>query len=550
MSTTYIDVPIVTDPDTLAQDAFDFIQAQIPGWVPNAGNLDTWLIEAFARMAAETATIASAVPASIFRKFGPLVGIQPLDATPATVVAQFTTVDNTGHTIPAGTLVGIPDADGNTVPFALTDTLVIGAGATTGNGTLVAVNAGAAGSSLGANGTVVPLLTTLASVSTVTLQGTTTGGLDAETDSDYLNRLAAELRLLAPRPILPDDFATLARTVAGVERALALDGYNPVHNLLTADEASFETGVSHWGGNNAVVAQSASQALDGSNSMRMTASSAADMWSEMLVANGKIVTPGEIVSALAYFRAATTGRTVKVGIQFVDASNVSVGGGYGTTVSDTNSGWVETTVQQTAPPTAAKALVVCFVTAPANAEQHYVDKVQLRRGGIVTDWVAGGTSDSTGNERMIAVALVDAAGNAASSAVKNAVQASLDAQREVNFVVNVIDPSYALIDVTFTITAFEGFDPAAVVDAAEAAVTAFLDPASWGLAPTRDLHSWINNTSVRQLDLAAIIKNTPGVAFITSLQLRISGGTLATTDVALPGAAPLPLAGAITGAHT
>ena len=48
----YLDVPIETDPDALAEDAFDYISDQVPGWEPNAGNLEVWLIEALARMSA------------------------------------------------------------------------------------------------------------------------------------------------------------------------------------------------------------------------------------------------------------------------------------------------------------------------------------------------------------------------------------------------------------------------------------------------------------------------------------------------------------------
>jgi uncharacterized phage protein gp47/JayE len=62
---------------------------------------------------------------------------------------------------------------------------------------------------------------------TVTLDAPTAGGVDAESDADYLDRLHELLTLLAPRPILPNDFAVLARTVAGVGRATAIDLYNP-----------------------------------------------------------------------------------------------------------------------------------------------------------------------------------------------------------------------------------------------------------------------------------------------------------------------------------
>jgi hypothetical protein len=53
------------------------------------------------------------------------------------------------------------------------------------------------------------------------------GGVDEESDDDYLDRLASALTLLAPRPILPNDFAVMAQQVPGVGRATAIDLYQP-----------------------------------------------------------------------------------------------------------------------------------------------------------------------------------------------------------------------------------------------------------------------------------------------------------------------------------
>ena len=65
-SDSYLDLPIDTDPTTLTADALDFLMASIPGWVPQEGHLEVWLIEVLARMEAETRDVASRVPVSIF----------------------------------------------------------------------------------------------------------------------------------------------------------------------------------------------------------------------------------------------------------------------------------------------------------------------------------------------------------------------------------------------------------------------------------------------------------------------------------------------------
>jgi hypothetical protein len=74
------------------------------------------------------------------------------------------------------------------------------------------------------------MLDVIDGVETVTMAAAATGGTDEEEADDYLDRLADALSILAPRPILPQDFATLARQIPGVGRAVALDLYQPGTN--------------------------------------------------------------------------------------------------------------------------------------------------------------------------------------------------------------------------------------------------------------------------------------------------------------------------------
>lgn len=536
----YIGVPIETDPEQLAQDAFELLQANAPGWVPNAGNLDTWLLEAVARMAAEVRDVASRVPLAVFRRFGPLAGVPPIDATKATVTTTWTMVSSAGFTIPAGTLAAIRTAGDELVSFeTITDTVIL-PGATVANGVaMAAATAGEAGSGLGAPGGPLELTDPLDYVVSVTQVAVTSGGVDAEDDAVYLNRLRTELQLLAPRPILPADFAALAQATPGIDRALGLDGYNVLHNLLSLNDASFETSVAGYSGGNAVLAQSATVAADGANSMRLTASSAADTYAQLILANAITVTPGEVITAVASLRAGTTGRTIKVGLAFYTSGNVLIGTVfYGTTGADVNTGFTQVSVTAPAPATAAKVQVIPYVVAAANAEIHYVDKVSVRR-GTGTDWVPGGTAE-TGLERMVTVAVVDENGNAPSGAALTALAADLDAKREVGFTVFAIGPTYTQIDVAFTITTYEGYDPAATVDAAEAAVLAYLSPANWGHPPLGDRRAWINETTINRLELATVINNVQGVNRVTVLTLGLHGGALSTSDVTLAGPASMP----------
>lgn len=377
-SVEYIDAPIVTSPDTLAEAAYAYIQSQVPGWSPNAGNLEVILIESLARMTADARDVASAVPKSIFRYFGnSVMGIAPLAEINASGVSTWTALDNAGYTIPAGTQVGLRAAGDELIAFQVANDIVIPPGSTAtaaGAVSLIALIAGEDANSL--TGTA-ELIDALDWVSSIVVVGQTSGGVTAESDDSYLNRLAAELSLLTPRPILPDDFTVLARTVPGVARALALDGYDP---------------------------------------------------------------------------------------------------GLGT----------------------------------------------------------------FSHERMIAIAVIDEDGNAVSGPVKSSVDALLQAEREVNFVVNVIDPTYNLIDVTVLYKVLAGSDIAATDTAVEAAISEYLSPANWGRTDNgTDQTSWVDSSVVRYLELATVINNVPGVNYITSLTMAKNPAALTAADVAIAGVAQM-----------
>jgi len=388
MSDLYIDPPIETSPDELAEDAFDQVQEAIPGWVPNDGNLDTIILEAVSQMAAELRDVASAVPRSIFRYFGrSLVGVQPQDATPATALTTWTMINNAGYTIPAGTVVAVPIAGDVLIEFVVDADYVIAPGSTSrADVRVVALTPGANSSGLGSVSLALELIDTLDFVSSVTLNSVTTGGVDAETDDEYLDRLVGQLQLLSAAPILPAEFAAMAANEPGVDRALALDGYNP--------------------------------------------------------------------------------------------------------------------------------------------------------------------ADSTyNNERMVAVALVDPSGEPVSPSIKSNVDAKLQALREINFIVNVIDPVYTTIDVNVTVNALTGFDLVQVEADVEAALTAYFSPATWGRAEvTGDVATptdWASVTVVRYNELIALVSGVVGVDYVETLQMRIAAGSFGTADITLPGPAGLTRPGAM-----
>jgi hypothetical protein len=554
---TYIALPIEVDAEDVLAAAVAYLRLQWPDWEPADGNLDSWLLSAFSQEAAELREIASQIPTTIFRYYGATVAnIPPIDAAPAAADSTWTMRDNAGYTIETGTQVGIRAAGDELIPFEVVNTVVIPPGSTVtsaGGVQLIAVTPGSDGSGIGTVGGPVELIDPLDFVTTITLVNPTSGGVDAESDEAYLTRLAQELTLLTPRPILPIDFSILARSISGVHRAVALDGYNPFHNWMTADASSVETSSGGWANDtNVTVARQLVAALDGIAGLSLTATAAATMIARQNAAVA--VLPGETWTALASFRSAATVRQCRVNIRwYSDAGGtVLISTSNGTLANDSTSIWTGYVVTGQAPATALSARVTLEVQGAAAAEVHYADKMSLRR-GATTDWVIGGTPES-GNERMIAVASIDENGTAVAVGVKSQVQTLLDGLREVNFVVTTMDPTYTPVDVTFTFKTIAGYSLATIETDAEAAVAAYLNPASWGrdpFAPNPALDpTWNNVPIVRYLEMAQVINNVTGVDYITALTMRYGANSFAAADLSLPGAIPLPSAGAINGTAT
>ena len=228
MSSSYIPVPVDTTPVNLAGEAFDYLQGKIPGWQPANGNLEAWMIEALALIAGELRELTALVPDAIFGYYGAsILGLPPYPAVQATAFTTWKAVDQAGYTINAGTVIAItPAASTAGYGFFVAADTVIPAGTDTLAGVEChALEPGAEASGLTGDVTVID---SLVFISSVTLEGPTSGGQDAETSDAYLSRLSALLTLLSPRPILPQDFAVLAqRQHDGVGRAVAIDLYNP-----------------------------------------------------------------------------------------------------------------------------------------------------------------------------------------------------------------------------------------------------------------------------------------------------------------------------------
>lgn len=192
-------------------------------------------------------------------------------------------------------------------------------------------------------------------------------------------------------PQAPAVVATTDNTLARV--AIQVNGKE---NFLTANQSSLETNTTGWEAvpttGNVTIARSTAQATHGAASLSMTSIASGTMQARTTITSGAVtVTAGRQYSALASFRAATAGRSVRVSIAWYTAGDVVIGSpSDGSTVTDTTTGWTQATVTATAPANAAKAYVILTVLSTAAAsEVHYADKIGFHPGAVTT-WSKGG----------------------------------------------------------------------------------------------------------------------------------------------------------------
>jgi hypothetical protein len=223
--------PLQTDREALVEAAYAFLEEQFPGWKPEPGNPEVVLIRGIIyAVIAPAAELAADVPDEIFNVWGTdLVNLPPHTATPATVSTTWTVQDTAGYTIKQGWEVDVPVTGDESQGFRVVSDVVIppGKSATAAGEVLMeAINPGAAAAAIGTAGTVCSLVNAIGYVSTVKLAEATHGGEDAEEPAAYLSRLAETMRTLSPRPVIARDVEIIARNIAGVGRAVAIDNWN------------------------------------------------------------------------------------------------------------------------------------------------------------------------------------------------------------------------------------------------------------------------------------------------------------------------------------
>ena len=212
----FVQLPMTTDEQTLADDAIEALRAAWPDWEPNDGDIEVVQIEALAAMFANAAQLASQMGEAALIAYGTkLLGIPYNTGTPATTTVEFTVEDAIGYTIPASSQLAI---DG--YAFDVTNDVVFVANGDTSQSALVtaAENSSSYNGLVGANVVGVSLP---AFVTNITVDAPTLGGVDPQSDDDYAGDLSTELQLSTRAIITLPDFERAAVALPGIERAYA-----------------------------------------------------------------------------------------------------------------------------------------------------------------------------------------------------------------------------------------------------------------------------------------------------------------------------------------
>jgi hypothetical protein len=241
----FSDLGVTTDPSALLAEAVTLLEEEIEGFEPNKASLLYILLGVIGRLAANLQNTAQEVTFQIFNAFGTeIIGLPYREGVPARVTLIFESLEaapSEGLAIPQGAFVSVAGYG-----FQTTTEAIIPSGETTVTVVAEAVAEGEAYNQLSAE---VILEDALNFVKQVTTAAPSSGGVKAESETEYLNRLVAYLQLSAPRPVTALDYANFALSAdlpnaAGtgdveVSRAVALDGYKPGETVF---EATVESG--------------------------------------------------------------------------------------------------------------------------------------------------------------------------------------------------------------------------------------------------------------------------------------------------------------------
>lgn len=221
----YIELALVGDVDSLTETGLDYLEEFMgPNWLARAGNPETVMIEGSGQIAGELIDQAAVVPPEALKYLGTdIYGFPMREGTNSSMPAVFQfAVDAPATSVSVDAQVAVPHPDGNQYIFLTDRDMPAPAGGGSMDCNLIALDIGSAQN--GAFGESV-LIEITEGVEMV-VAGIASGGSDAESTDQYLDRLTSYLTV-PRRPVLPEDHVKFALQVPGVGRASAYNLYYP-----------------------------------------------------------------------------------------------------------------------------------------------------------------------------------------------------------------------------------------------------------------------------------------------------------------------------------
>lgn len=221
---TYVDIPIETNPEVDLETFLELAEAAFPGVEFSEAGMDWWIVYWWAHSKTDLAELVKTVGAEAFRAFGQkILGVPFTQAAPATASVTFTLTDTAGHMIPAGTQLEIVDGD-ERYGFATVDDLIVPAASSTGSTDVAATVAGEQANGVTGEAGMIDALSFVASVE---FDDEPSSGADEQDPDDYAAELAERVKLFTERPVTAAECAIFAKRIPGIERATAIDNYDP-----------------------------------------------------------------------------------------------------------------------------------------------------------------------------------------------------------------------------------------------------------------------------------------------------------------------------------
>ena len=186
----YVDLTVYDeDPIVLLNEILGTARGLMPGWRPEAGQIETVLAEAFAVRTSEVSNSINRVPDAATEILLQLYGLYRSDGTKskATILINFYDSDSIERSLPAGTeFMYIDGVTGVAYAFELNSSFTL-SGSKSGYAEVTAVSVGTA-NNISAKGRSLTLISNAVFFESAKFETAASGGTNPETDDEYFDR--------------------------------------------------------------------------------------------------------------------------------------------------------------------------------------------------------------------------------------------------------------------------------------------------------------------------------------------------------------------------